>query len=68
MILTYGTGAMTGRFRVVFDYLANSNRSLARTIQVLLYIPRSVFHLAWLLNVRPETFGPYYIDVVKLSL
>jgi len=23
-----------------------------------LYIPRSIFHLAWLLYVRPETFGP----------
>ena len=26
-----------------------------------LYIPRSIFHLAWLLYVRPETFGPYYV-------
>ena len=26
-----------------------------------LYIPHSIFHLAWLLYVRPETFGTYYI-------
>ena len=26
-----------------------------------LYIPNSIFHLAWLLYVRPETFGPYYV-------
>jgi hypothetical protein len=25
------------------------------------YIPRSIFHLEWLLYVRPETFGPYYM-------
>ena len=25
-----------------------------------LYIPHSIFHLARLLYVRPETFGPYY--------
>ena len=28
-----------------------------------LYIPYSVFHLARLLYVRPETFGPYYIHM-----
>ena len=26
-----------------------------------LYIPHSIFHLARLLYVRPETFGPYYV-------
>ena len=26
-----------------------------------LYIPYSIFHLARLLYVRPETFGPYYV-------
>ena len=26
-----------------------------------LYIPHSIFYLARLLYVRPETFGPYYI-------
>ena len=35
-----------------------------------LYIPHSIFHLARLLYVRPETFGPYYVtkglDDVKL--
>ena len=25
------------------------------------YIPHSIFHLARLLSVRPETFGPYYV-------
>ena len=30
-----------------------------------LYIRHSIFHLALLLYVRPETFGPYY-DVVTL--
>ena len=28
-----------------------------------LYIPHSIFHLARLLCVRPETFGPYYVYV-----
>ena len=27
-----------------------------------LYIPHSIFRLARLLYVRPETFGPYYIS------
>ena len=26
-----------------------------------LCIPHSIFHLAWLLYVRSETFGPYYV-------
>ena len=26
-----------------------------------LYIPHSIFHLARVLYVRPETFGPYYV-------
>ena len=26
-----------------------------------LYIPHNIFHLARLLYVRPETFGPYYV-------
>jgi len=26
-----------------------------------LYIPRSIFHLARLLYVRPETFGPTFV-------
>ena len=29
-----------------------------------LYIPHSIFHLARLLYVRPETFGPYYVSPV----
>ena len=29
--------------------------------QMALYIPHSIFHLAWLLYVRPETLGPYYV-------
>ena len=28
-----------------------------------LYIPHSIFHLARLLYVRPETFGPYYVHL-----
>ena len=28
-----------------------------------LYFPRNIFHLARLLYVRPETFGPYYVSV-----
>ena len=28
-----------------------------------LYIPHSIFDLARLLYVRPETFGPYYVPV-----
>jgi hypothetical protein len=26
------------------------------------YVPRSIFHLARLLYVRSETFGPYYVE------
>ena len=29
-----------------------------------LYNPHSIFHLAQLLYVRPETFGPYYAPCV----
>ena len=32
-----------------------------------LYIPHSIFHLARLLYVRLETFGPYYIDTQHSS-
>ena len=28
-----------------------------------LYIPHIIFHLARLLYVRPETFGPYYVSL-----
>jgi hypothetical protein len=28
-----------------------------------LYIPHSIFHLARLLYVRWETFGPYYVPI-----
>ena len=28
-----------------------------------LYIPHSIFHLARLLYVRPETFGPNYVTI-----
>ena len=31
-----------------------------------LYIPNSIFRLARLLYVRPETFGPYYVLIVFL--
>ena len=30
-----------------------------------LYIPHSIFHLARLSYVRPETFGPYYVRMVN---
>jgi hypothetical protein len=29
-----------------------------------LYIPYSIFHLARLLYVRPETLGPYYVRLL----
>ena len=32
-----------------------------------LYIPHSIFHLARLLYVRPETFGPYYVSWVNVT-
>ena len=32
-----------------------------------LYIPHSIFHLARLLYVRPETFGPYYVPTQRQS-
>ena len=32
-----------------------------------LYIPHSIFHFARLLYVRPETFGPYYVDCCLLG-
>ena len=31
-----------------------------------LYIPQSIFHLARLLYVRPETFGPHYVCISRL--
>ena len=34
--------------------------------QMALYIPHSIFHLARLLYVRPETFGPYYVLFISL--
>ena len=30
-----------------------------------LYIPHSIFNLVRLLYVRPETFGPYYVEQVN---
>ena len=33
-----------------------------------LYIPHSISYLARLLYVRPETFGPYYVDPTVLEL
>ena len=33
-----------------------------------LYIPHSIFHLARLLHVRPETFGPYYVHIPRMIL
>ena len=33
-----------------------------------LYIPHSIFHLARLLYVRPETFGPYYVCYFSIPL
>ena len=30
-----------------------------------LYIPHSIFHLARLLYVRPEMFGPYYVYYIQ---
>ena len=32
-----------------------------------LYIPHSIFHLALLLYVRPETFGPCYVYHVLIN-
>ena len=32
-----------------------------------LYIPHSIFYLARLLYVRPETFGPYYVLEEQVS-
>ena len=33
-----------------------------------LYIPHSIFNLARLLYVRPETFGAYYVCYFPLGL
>ena len=33
-----------------------------------LYIPHSVFHLVRLLYVRPETFGPYYVVAIEVTI
>ena len=32
-----------------------------------LYIPHSILHLARLLYVRPETFGPYYVRMLYFA-
>ena len=33
-----------------------------------LYTPHSIFHLARLLYVTPETFGPYYVLILSYYL
>ena len=33
-----------------------------------LYIPHSIFRLARLLYVRPETFGPYYVYIEIIAV
>ena len=33
-----------------------------------LYIPHSIFHLARLLYVRPEKFGPYYVYYFPINV
>jgi hypothetical protein len=33
-----------------------------------LYIPHSIFHLARLLYVRPETFGLYYVSLLFIGI
>ena len=33
-----------------------------------LYIPHTIFHLAQLLYIRPETFGPFYVYVYVVYL
>ena len=33
-----------------------------------LYILHSIFHLARLLYVRPETFGPYYVRILLMCI
>ena len=33
-----------------------------------LYIPHSIFHLARLLFVKPETFGRYYVDATVQNI
>ena len=33
-----------------------------------LYIPHSIFYLARLLYVRPETFGPYYVFTSQMAI
>jgi len=35
---------------------------------MVLYIPRSIFHLAQLLYVRPENFGPSLIQLLAKKL
>jgi hypothetical protein len=32
-----------------------------------LYIPHSIFHLARLLYVRPENFGPHYVKAISFE-
>ena len=32
-----------------------------------LYTPHSIFHLARLLYVRPEIFGPYYVIIAAYT-
>ena len=32
-----------------------------------LYIPHSIFHLARLLYLRPQTFGPYYVRLIIVN-
>jgi len=46
----------------ILEHIAPETDTLTSP-QMALYIPRSVFHLARLLNVRPETFGPSLLIV-----
>ena len=32
-----------------------------------LYIPHTIFHLAWLLYMRSETFEPYYVLCIHVD-
>ena len=48
-------------FNIVSLYFNTLFTSVNQLTQMALYIPHSIFHLARLLYVTPETFGPYYV-------
>ena len=51
-------------FKIVSPLFQHTFHICELVTQMALYIPHSIFHLARLLYVRPQSFGPYYVHHV----